>query len=361
MALGLGIFFCSSAELAAEQRCTKNRQAHLNGENTKGDQGEHPAVEHHHCDVNDGKCRIENGGKGLTSEEIADLLQLGHPRPQFTHGPTVEITQRQAEQVIDHFSAETLVDPVGGFGEQEGLETAKHPFQNGDHHQGYPKDLQRVEAALADHLVDDHLDQQRVGQGEQLDHKTGRQHLNQHTAVALQRWPKPAGAELLIGRGVGPLHQKQFNAFRELICQLFRFEGDDAVLGRRQLQPAFVAGNHQGKSSLPREHGGNLQTGTGYRRHPCRHHVKAETGRKLTTKLKVQRQPPAQVVLEHLLDRIAPERQLHQLRQHLETGQGLLQCTVGPDQPQAVDNVALWAVTADGGKDLSILDGFERR
>ena len=70
--------------------------------------------------------------------------------------------------MVDHLSPKALIDPVGGFSKQESLEAAQHPFQNGDDHKGDPQHLQGVQAALTDHLVDDHLDQQRVGQGEQL-------------------------------------------------------------------------------------------------------------------------------------------------------------------------------------------------
>ena len=89
--------------------------------------------------------------------------------------------------MVDHFGAKALINPVGGFRKQEGLQAAQHPLQDGDNHQGNAQHLKRVEAALADHLVDDHLDQQRVGQGEQLNHETRGQNLEQHAFDSASR------------------------------------------------------------------------------------------------------------------------------------------------------------------------------
>ena len=121
----------------------------------------------------------------MAGKKVADLLQFSHPGSQFTHRATVEIAKRKAQKVIDHLSPQALIDPVGGFSEQKGFETVENPIENGHSHESDPQHLQGVEAALTDHLVDDHLDQQRIGEGEQLNHKTGGKHLDQHAAVAL--------------------------------------------------------------------------------------------------------------------------------------------------------------------------------
>ena len=84
--------------------------------------------------------------------------------------------------------------------------------------------------------------------------------------------------------------------------------------------------------------------------------MQTQTRRQLSAKLKVGGEAAAQVVLQNLLDRIPAERQLHQLRQHLETSQGFLEWTIGPDQAQAVDNVAFRTEAAHGGQDFCILN-----
>ena len=357
MALSLGIFFSSSPKLTAEEGSSKNRQTNLNRKNRQSDQGEKPAVEQHHRDIDHREGGIKDGGKGLTSKKIPDLLQFGHPGSQLAHRATVEITKGETQQVVDHLSTETLINTVGGFCKQKRLQTPQNPLQNRDHHKGDTQHLQRVQAALGDHLVDDHLNQQRVGKGEQLNHKTGRQHLNQNAAVTLQSWPEPTGTKRLIWCCIGALHQQKLNPLREGLFQLLRRKGEHALIGRRQPQPSLIAGHHQSKAPLPREHRRNLQSGSGNSRHPGGHHMQAKAGGQLATELKIGLQPTADVVLKHLLDRITPEGQLHQLRQHLETSQNFLNCPLGLDQAQAVDHIALRTEAAHWGQDFRVLNG----
>ena len=360
MALGLGVLFRSGAELPAEQRGTQHRQADLDRENREGDQGEQPAVDHHHQDVDHRKGGIEDGGEGLAGEEIADFLQLSHPSAQFPHRTAIEIAERKTQEVINHLGTEPLVDAVGGFSEEEGFEAAQNTLKNGHNHEGDAEHLKRVQTPLADHLVDDHLNQQRVGQGEQLHHEARRQHLYQDPAVSLQGRPEPTWAEFLIRRGVGTLHQEQLDPFGEGFLQSLGIDLDHAGLRRRQLQTALIAGHHQGKTAIPGEHRGNLKTGSGLGGNLRSHHMQAKTGRQLTAQLKVGGQSAADVVLQNFLDGVAPERQLHQLSQHLEAGQGFLKRAISADQSQAVHHIAFGTEAADGRQDLSILNGIRR-
>ena len=215
MTLGLGVLFRRGPELAAEQGSSQHGEADLDREHRKCNQGEQPAVDHHHQDVDHRESGVQNRCEGLTGEEVPDLLQLGHPGSQLTDRAAVEVAQRQPQQMVDHLGTEPLVDPIGCFGEQECLEAAQNPLKDRHHDQGDTEHLQGVEAALADHLVDDHLNQQGVGQGEQLHHKAGGQHLNQDAAITPQGGPEPGWTEFLIRCGVGTLHQQQLNPFRE--------------------------------------------------------------------------------------------------------------------------------------------------
>ena len=89
--------------------------------------------------------------------------------------------------------------------------------------------------------------------------------------------------------------------------------------------------------------------------------MQTEAGGQLSAELKIGGEATPQVVAQHLLDRIAPERQLHQLRQHLETGQGLIDRTVGADQSKAVDHIPFRAVVAHGRQGSLLLRGRKQR
>ena len=262
--------------------------------------------------------------------------------------------------MINHLSTQALVDAIGCFSEQKGLETPQHTFQDRHNHQSDTQNLQCVETALTDHLVDDHLDQQRVGQSEQLDNKARSQNLDQNSAIPLQRRPEPARAEFLIRRGIGALHQQQLNPLRETLSQVLRSKGHQALPGRSQFQALLTAGHHQSEAPLPGEHGWHLQAGARIRRHLRCHDMQSEAGGQLPTKLKVRGQTPTDVVLQNLFDGIPPERQLHQLRQHLETGERLLNGAVSPNHTQAVDHVAFRTEAAHRWKQFGLFRNLSR-
>ena len=121
----------------------------------------------------------------MAGEKITDLLKLGDAGAEFTHGAAVEVIERQPQQVVDHLGAEAQINAISGLAEKEGAQGSDHALHQGHHHQGEAKHLQGVQAALVDHLIDDHLNQQGVGQAEQLHHKGGNQHLGKNAAVAL--------------------------------------------------------------------------------------------------------------------------------------------------------------------------------
>ena len=78
MALCFCVLFCCFAELSSEQRCSQDRETHLNRNNHQSNNGELPAVNTHHTDVDHGECSVQNGGEGLAGQEISDLFQFPH-------------------------------------------------------------------------------------------------------------------------------------------------------------------------------------------------------------------------------------------------------------------------------------------
>ena len=51
VALSLGVLLGGGAKLTTEQRCSENRHSDLDRQHREGDQGEQPAVDDHHKDV----------------------------------------------------------------------------------------------------------------------------------------------------------------------------------------------------------------------------------------------------------------------------------------------------------------------
>ena len=243
--------------------------------------------------------------------------------------------------MIDDFSAQPLVDSVGGFGKQISAHTAQHPLQQGYHHQANAQHLQCIEAALGDHLIDDHLDQQRVGQAKQLHYKRGQQYLQQHAAIAPEGRPKPARPKALLRSVHRSLHQQQFDTFREGLLQLFRAELQLAPPGAGQGEAGAVAGDGQGKTAIPLQHAGDLQPAAHVGRHLGTHHMQAQAGAQLAAELDIGALAAAQAVAQHLFDRILAEGQLHLGRQHLEASQGFLQGAFAADQAETRQRINL--------------------
>ena len=148
-----------------------------------------------------------------------------------------------------------------------------------------------------------------------------------HAAIALQRGPEPAGPEFLIGGRCWTVPSTAVQSLQGNCCgQLVRLQGHHALVWERPASdPAHcwrspeqsppAKGSMEGTCSRVPAPAGTL----------CRHHMESKARRQLTTELEVGGEPTTEIVLQDLLDRIPPERQLHQLRQHLETSQGFLE------------------------------------
>ncbi len=147
----------------------------------------------------------------------------------FSSSATLEIVQGQPEKMIDHLGSEPHVDAVRGFGEQERAQAGEQTFQQGDHQQGNAKDLKGVQAALADHLVDDHLNEQGIHQGEQLHHQRRQQHLGEHAAVTADRGQEPVEVESLLGGGRCAIEQQHLDSIGIQLLRVLAAEGDPSL------------------------------------------------------------------------------------------------------------------------------------
>ena len=60
--------------------------------------------------------QIEGQGQRRAGDKIADIFQLAHPRDGVTDPAALEISQRQAEQMVEQSRAQLDIDAVGGVG-----------------------------------------------------------------------------------------------------------------------------------------------------------------------------------------------------------------------------------------------------
>ena len=250
--------------------------------------------------------------------------------------------------MVNHLGSQPQIDAVGGIGKQESAQTANHAFHQRDHHQGQPQDLQRVHAALGDHLVDDHLDKQGVGQAEQLHHEGGQQHLQQHAPIAAQGRPEPTRSEAALGGGGAALQQQQFEPIWKTLLDLSWAQLDPAIGRRSQPQSATIAAGNQGKAVLPGHQARGDQAGGGTRLHLGATDQQAEHGGNLATELQIGFLAAAQLFLQHLVDGVAAIGQIHQLAQHLEAGQRLFGHAPRSHKLQPPGGVVLTQIKAGG-------------
>ena len=91
--------------------------------------------------------------------------------------------------------AELDVDPIGGVRERIGAQVLQRHVEQPDDDEPADKHEQGLVASMGQHLVDDHLEEQRRGQGENLHEQRRRQHMAERTAIAPDGGQEPAHAE----------------------------------------------------------------------------------------------------------------------------------------------------------------------
>ena len=98
--------------------------------------------------------------------------------------------------------AELDVDPVGGVRERIGAQVLQRHVEQADDDEAADQHEQGLVAAVGQHLVDDHLEEERRRQGEDLHEQRRREHMAERTAIAPEGGQEPAHAELArIGAG----------------------------------------------------------------------------------------------------------------------------------------------------------------
>ena len=85
-------------EPAAEERRHAGRDADIERERAQHDAGQERRVEEHHRQEHEGEEQVEHEGQRRAGEEIADVLELAHPRHAVAGAPRLEIGERQASR-----------------------------------------------------------------------------------------------------------------------------------------------------------------------------------------------------------------------------------------------------------------------
>src|SRR5215475_6874303 len=107
----------------------------------------------------------------------------------------LKVGHRQSQQVVEQAGTEFDVDAVGGMREQIGPQDAQNGLENRDRQQTHDQNVEGIQGAVYQHLVDDHLEEQRRDQCEQLQEERGEQHLAQETSIFVDRSKKPGDVE----------------------------------------------------------------------------------------------------------------------------------------------------------------------
>jgi len=94
-------------------------------------------------------------------EEIADVLQFAHAGDRVADTARPEIRQRQRQQVAEQPGSEFNVDAVGGVREDISTQVAEDCLEQRNRQQAGDDDVERGQAAVHQHLVDHHLEEQR--------------------------------------------------------------------------------------------------------------------------------------------------------------------------------------------------------
>jgi hypothetical protein len=97
--------------------------------------------------------------------------------------------------VAEQARAQLHVDAAGGVAEDVGAQHAQQALEAHDGHQPDHDHVQRAGRAVHEHLVHHHLEEQRRGQPDHLQHEAGQQRFAQQPAVAHQAGQEPGEVE----------------------------------------------------------------------------------------------------------------------------------------------------------------------
>ena len=197
----------------------------------------------HDPDEQQDEQQIQHQHQGRAGEELADLGHLLDPGDDLAGLAGLEIADGQADQMAIELAGELGIDLVGQVTEHLAAQKAVERLGAGQCHHGQGQHVQTAEAAPHQHLVDDVLEQQRTGEGDELQQDGETEDVPQLFLLAQHRRAEPAQPEFDLGRGEILLGQQQKLPLRRL------------GLARQWLQPAAAAGGIKQLPALWRDGG----------------------------------------------------------------------------------------------------------
>jgi len=143
--------------------------------------------------------------------------------------------------------AELDVDPIGGVRQRIGAQVLQRHVEQADDDEPPDEHEQGLIAAMGQHLVDDHLEEERRRQGENLHEQRRRDHMAERAAIAPDGGQEPAHPELawIDARAADPAGDEQ-----RLPARLGRDVLEPPLLSRvadRIDEPAQPGGNAPGE------------------------------------------------------------------------------------------------------------------
>ena len=122
-----------------------------------------------------------------TRQELADVLELANACDRIADAACLEICDRQRHQMAKQPGAELDVDAVRRVREQMDAQRAENGLEQGQRDEARDQDVERADASMHEHLVDDDLEEQRGDEGKDLKEERRDQHFAEKTAILVDR------------------------------------------------------------------------------------------------------------------------------------------------------------------------------
>ena len=188
------------------------------------------------------KTKVKNRSIVKVSADPVMKLRIfsnSRTRHRITDPPTGEIGHWQRHKVIEQPASELHIDLVRGLAEHEGPQPAEEHLEDRDDRETDHQHVERRQASVHQHLIDNHLKSERGDQAEQLQKERGNQHFADDAAVAPDLGDEPAQIEHLRqtgNRGAATQQYEsarpprlEFGAFDDL-CPPFSRQVDDHLV-----------------------------------------------------------------------------------------------------------------------------------